>query len=155
VLKGGAALLRGEDYYKYLKESQERVKLNCESLILQAKTSDMCRTRQLWNKVDEGAWFKFIPIFGEILRLIIMTILCPGYRELMAEQKKLNHDQQIVKDNTQEILDYQQREATKLNQVMGLLEGYQRNLDQHQKLLLHGNGKKPLFSTFITWGSLS
>jgi hypothetical protein len=84
-----------------------------------------------------------------------MTIFCPGYRELMAEQKKLNHDQQIVKDNTQEILEYQQREATKLNEVIGLLEGYQRNLDQHQNLLLHGNGKKPLFSTFVTWRSLS
>jgi hypothetical protein len=144
VLKGGAALLRGEEYHKYLKESLERIKSSCESLILQAKTSDMHRTRQLWNKVDEGAWFQSIPIFGEILRLIIITIFCPGYRELVAEQKKLNQDQQVVKGNTQEILEYQQREATKLNEVLGLLEGYQRNLDQQQKLLLQKDGKKTI-----------
>lgn len=85
----------------------------------------------------------------------MITIFGPGYRELISEQRRLNQDQQVVKNNTQEILECQQQEATKLNEVLGLLEGYQRNLDQHQKLLLQRDGKKLLFSTFVKWRSLS
>jgi hypothetical protein len=85
-------------------------------------------------------------MLGEILRPIVITVFCPGYREMMAEQKKLNQDQKIVKDNTQEILEYQQREATKLNEVLSLLEAYQRNLDHHQKFLLQNDGEKLSFS---------
>jgi len=66
----------------------------------------------------------------------------PGYRELLEEQKQLNQSQHVVKDTTQEILELQQHGAAKLSVVLDLLEGYQRNLDQHQQLLLQNDGKK-------------
>jgi hypothetical protein len=60
----------------------------------------------------------------------------------LEEQKQLNQSQHVVKDTTQEILELQQHGAARLSVVLDLLEGYQRNLDQHQQLLLQNDGKK-------------